>query len=262
MSLFGRIAEIEIRPSFGIPIQIKCPPLSCDLFVSEGLRQTGTLRIFNPSQDTIEKAQLKSEGSGWKGAKVIVKAGHSKSLKPFFEGSIFSLEESSANGDASLDLQVSDETIYTGQKLIQRSFSKLPLQGILEALLPEFGLSRGTILIRKPGIHTLAFATVNEALTYFANLDGHIFRIVNNSLSVYPNSLRFPPKINLSNSNILEINRVGSGYRVVSVFQPNLHPTEEVTLESSLTSGVFQVQKTNHYFTTSVKRAYSEAILG
>lgn len=259
-NLFGREAEVTIKPSFGLPLKLKFPPLSCNLIVHEGRRQTATIRIFNATKEIEDKASLRKEGSGWKGAKVSVKAGHSKSVKEFFEGRIFYSESYSSKGDRVLDIHCSDELAFTGNKLIQKSFSKMPLQAILESILPSTGLSRGNVIINSPGIHTLSFGTVFDALDYFSKLENHSFSIVNNSLNLFPNSSKKPSFQLFNESNVLgEPEKIGNGYRFTTIFNPSLHPLEFVTVKFDSISGLVRLRKINHFFTTSIDSAYSEA---
>lgn len=200
---------------------LKCPPMHIEFEenFSTAVKSTAKIKIYNPSDDTVETAKKK-------GCLVIMAAGYEEDFGTCFTGEVFKLEYK-AGTTSELDIEVSDKSELWAGTVVNRNWrGPIAASEVIRDLLETYGMTGrielGTDFNYERGI-SFAGSSLSASLRKMASdTKSELFFRSGSAAFIAPKKGYTQGYALSPSSGLLSVEETGTGYKIKTLFLHHL----------------------------------------
>lgn len=234
------------------------PPFTIEFeaeFATSGKPNLATVRMFNPSKETIEAAAIKSTSAGKVYPKIRVSAGYDDDMGQFIIGEVYSYTVDPKRPDVVLEMKVSDATSKWTQGFISKTYAEGAFASfIIKDVLNTAGLETDSIDLGNDFEYENGL-TLNESV---ASALSRLAKDTDSQFFLRSGRLLFqkqdkPGTLTLvklaSNSGLINApKKTDKGWKFDSLINYRIGAGTIVFVESPTANGTFRIFKGKHSF--------------
>jgi len=252
--LFGRVCHVTIGAR-----KFTSPPFTIEFeseFATSGKPNLSTVRLFNPSPETINAASVKTDSNGRRVPPlpvILVDAGYGLNIGQVIVGEAFSSTVKRTKPDIVLEIKVADATQKWREAYVSKTFAKFSTaREILYDLLSDVGITPYSVRLgeNKTFADAVSFnETLSHAITRICKETQSKFYFRQGRMLIEP--IGSPDRVNLvllnAKSGLLgSPEKTEKGYKFQSLFNYKLGAGDTVAVEARDVQGYFRIFKGKH----------------
>ena len=197
--LYNRIAQLNINGR-----QFNYPPfsISFDQTVAIGVPSSATVRLYNPSPDTIKAAEGIKEGSSYRYPRIIVDAGYVENYGTCILGEISDYKVKTSGPDKILEMKISDKTKDWANAIINKTWVNTKSSVIIKAMLSQVGIELASISLGSDKLYSqLTVSFLREGLNKIVKDTQSEYNFINGIIEINPKEPSVKKVIQLTYKN-------------------------------------------------------------
>lgn len=249
-NLYNRIANINIGGRV-----FTYPPFSVEFDQSFeiGRITTSTVKLYNPSPDTVKVSEAKKSGTTYTFPKITVNAGYVDSNGTCIVGEISKYKVTTSGPDRILELTVNDATETWANAIINKSWSNTKASVILKDILATVNVSSTAIELENDlTFKKLTVWTFRDGLQKITQATGSEYYFINGVLTIGKKTPKQKTVFNLTPQSglISRPEKIQGGIKFKTLFFYQIGPGTVVKIVSAEYDKSFKVVRGKKRFST------------
>ncbi|PJZ24401.1 hypothetical protein CH352_14420 [Leptospira hartskeerlii] len=249
-TLFNRVAKVNIGGR-----EFSYPPFSIEFTQEQkiGNLQSATLKLYNPSPETIQVFEAKKKGSGKIFPKVTVSAGYKEDSGTVVLGEAINYSVSQNGVERILEVKISDSTTKWSTAIVNKSYKKSSAVSVIKDACKSIGIDPGEIELGENKTYdSITVRGFSDSIRKIAADTKSEFYFRNGLLTLQPkNSKKKQVTLLNSYSGLLDKpEKTAKGYKIKTLFLYSLCVGMIVKIESKDVNLTAKIVKGTKNFST------------
>ncbi|TGK04167.1 hypothetical protein EHQ53_03195 [Leptospira langatensis] len=220
--LFNRVAKVSIAQR-----EFSYPPFSIEFTQEQkiGNLQSATLKLYNPSPETIQAFEPQKKGAGKVFPKVTVNAGYKEESGTVILGEAIGFKVSLDGVDRVLEVNISDSATKWGTAIINKSYKKMKASAVIKDACKAAGITTGSVELGTDKTYdSITLGKFASSIGKIASDTESEYYFANGQLTVQPKNPKKSKAIVLNSSSGLlgKPEKTAKGYKIKTLFLYNL----------------------------------------
>ncbi|EPG73702.1 hypothetical protein LEP1GSC058_3102 [Leptospira fainei serovar Hurstbridge str. BUT 6] len=249
-ALYNRAATVNIGGR-----EFSYPPFSIE-FVQE-LKfknpQSTTLKLYNPSPDTVGVFDAKKKGQGRIYPNVTVSAGYKEDYGTVVFGEAFAYTVVQEGLNRILEVKISDKTKDWGTAILNKSYKNVNAESIIRDVCKTLSIAPGEINLGIGKFYeSIVLRSFRDSIQKLAKDTNSDFFFKNGLLTIVPSnpSVKTITKLDPSSGLLERPQKTSNGFKIKTLFLYNLTLANVVQINSKEVNVRARITKVNRTFST------------
>lgn len=249
-SLFNRVCQVNISGRV-----FEYPPFSIEFEKTArvGTLSTTTVRLFNPSEATVQLVEGKRTGTATIFPLISIVAGYKELFGAVVTGEITGSEVKKQGVDRILEIKVCDKTFIWANAIVNKSFRNVTGTAAINAAMTAVGIT-GTVRLGVDRTYrSITLTTFRDAVQQICRDTQSEFFFSDGVLTIQPALINTPKniiKLSADSGLLGSPQKTGTGFRFTTLFLYNVSAGAWAQLDAENIKQTVKITQSKHKFSS------------